>query len=153
MKRLFTLAALCLMVSISVGGQRPDPAESAAHEIVRFEAIDVFIDTGEKPLAAYQFELKAFRGDVMIVGIEGGEHAAFEEPPYYDPAALNNDRVIIADFNTEKDVPAGRTRLARIHVRVRGKEEPRYRTVLETAVAPGGKEVADSIALEVEAND
>src|SRR5258708_5660502 len=66
-----------------------------------FAYVDVFIDPHGTPLAAYQFELRATAGDVKLVGIEGGEHAAFAKPPYYDPKALLNDRIVIAAFNTD----------------------------------------------------
>ena len=54
----------------------------------RFGHVDVFIDSAAEPLAAYHCEITATAGDVTLVGIEGGEHAAFKEPPYYDPKAL-----------------------------------------------------------------
>jgi hypothetical protein len=46
---------------------------------IRFEAIDVFVDSGDQHLAAWQLELASRTKDVEIVGIEGGEHRAFEE--------------------------------------------------------------------------
>ena len=70
--------------------QRDDDAPAA----VRFEYIDIYIDSGDVPLAAYQFELTDAGGSIKIVGIEGGEHEAFATPPYYDPKALKNNRVI-----------------------------------------------------------
>jgi hypothetical protein len=62
-------------------------------------------------------------GKVTLVGIEGGEHAVFAKPAYYDPAALAPDgggRVILAAYSTGKDLPTGRTRVARLHVMVEG---------------------------------
>jgi hypothetical protein len=87
----------------------------------RFTTIDVFIDSGAVPLGAYQVEIKA---DATLVGVEGGEHPAFAQPPRYDPAALHEkqlaERVVLAAFNTGADLPAGRTRIARLHVQTRG---------------------------------
>ena len=94
--------------------QRDDDAPPA----VRFEYIDVYVDSGAAPLAAYQFELTDAAGSIKIVGIEGGAHQAFAAPPYYDPKALKNNRVIIAAFSTADDLPTGRTRVATIHVQV-----------------------------------
>ncbi|MHC4768662.1 MAG: hypothetical protein ACYTEI_08130, partial [Planctomycetota bacterium] len=71
---------------------------------VRFQAVHVSVDTGDEPLAAYQLDLRAATDNVRIVGIEGGAHPAFADPPYYDPAAIQGDRVIIGAFST---VPAG----------------------------------------------
>src|SRR5688572_10593827 len=37
---------------------------------VRFEAVDIFVDSGAKPLAAYQLEFRVEKGDAKIVGVE-----------------------------------------------------------------------------------
>ena len=86
------------------------PAEPAVKPAaaVRFEAVEVDIDSGDKPLAVYQLELLDPTHSTVIVGIEGGEHAAFAKPPYYDPAALSRNRVIIAAFNTGNELPTGK---------------------------------------------
>jgi hypothetical protein len=109
---------------------------------VSFEAVDIYIDPQGHSLAAYQFELKVAAGDVTTVGVEGGEHAAFREAPYYDPAAMARRRIIVAAFNTGSDLPAGRTRVARVHVRVGGGERPRYLATLEAAADADGKPIA-----------
>ncbi|MCH8878353.1 MAG: hypothetical protein IID34_00545 [Planctomycetes bacterium] len=85
---------------------------------VRFEYIDVYIDSDAVPLAAYQFELTDASESIKIVGIEGGEHEAFATPPYYDPKALKNNRVIIAAFSTADALPTDKTRVATVHVQV-----------------------------------
>jgi hypothetical protein len=64
------------------------PARAVAPAPSPFTFVDVFIDPQGKPLAAYQFELRTTAGEAKLVGIEGGEHAAFAHPPYYDPKAL-----------------------------------------------------------------
>jgi hypothetical protein len=93
----------------------------------RFEAIDVFIDAGALPLAAWQVEFIAPPGDggggggeVVIVGIEGGGHGAFPGAPYYDPEAMRHERAIIADFSLDDAaaLPSGRVRIATIHVMI-----------------------------------
>jgi hypothetical protein len=102
--------------------------------------VDVFIDPHGTPLAAYQFELRATSGDVKLVGIEGGEHAAFAKPPYYDAKALLNERIVIAAFNTgaAETLPSGRTRVARLMVRV-GDITPKYETTLQVAASADAK--------------
>jgi len=127
------LMAISLLLTCAVLGEQQQAAP------VRFEWVNVFIDSKEKPLAAYQFELTAKSGDVKIAGVEGGEHPAFKEPPYYDPAALSNDRIIIAAFNIGKDLPAGRTRVARLHVQVSG--VPEYAIKLVVTASADGKEI------------
>lgn len=114
---------------------------------VRFEAIDVFVDAGDQALAAYQFELKSRTPGVEIVGIEGGEHAAFKEPPYYDSNAMRHNRVIIAAFNTGNQLPEGRSRVARIHVQLQGPGVKEYETKLSVSATVNGKRVPASASV------
>jgi hypothetical protein len=120
------------------------PAEGRA----RFAPLHVYLDSGDKPLAAYQFELKARTGQIKIVGVEGGEHPAFQEAPYYDPAALMNDRIIIAAFNTGSDLPHGRTRIATIHLQIPGDTEPQYELKLIVAADTEGENLPAKLTLE-----
>ncbi len=98
----------------------------------RFRPLDVFIDSGSTPLAAYQVELKVKSGDAKIVGVEGGEHAAYKKPPYYDAKALMGGRIILAAFSTAGDLPTGRHRVLTVHVRESG-PEPEYELVVHAA--------------------
>jgi hypothetical protein len=109
---------------------------------VRFAAADIYVDSKDKPLAAYQLEFSAPGGDVKITGIEGGEHAAFSRPPYYDPKAMQQERVIIAAFSTNKvdNLPAGKTRVATIHFQVRG-ATPEFQVKLAVAADAGGNKI------------
>jgi hypothetical protein len=111
-----------------------------------FAFVDVCIDSHGVPLAAYQFELRVASGDVKLVGIEGGDHAAFAKPPYYDPKALLNDRVVIAAFNTgsAETLPSQKTRVARLMVRVGGEARPKYEVKLHVAASVDAKPVADA---------
>jgi hypothetical protein len=139
--------ALALLGALAAGqGQPandtlPQSAADAAAQGVRFAWVDVFIDPGDVPLAAYQFELAAETGSFQIVGVEGGEHPAFAEPPYYDPAALADERIIIAAFSTDDDLPAGSTRIARIHVQIAGGGTPDYVVKLTVAATADGTEI------------
>ena len=58
-------------------------------------------------LAAYQIEFSVTNILTKIVGIEGGQHPAFREPPFYDPKAMQQERVIIAAFSTDNAEPYG----------------------------------------------
>jgi hypothetical protein len=109
--------------------------------------VDVFIDSGEAPLAAYQFELRVTAGDVKLVGVEGGEHAAFRAPPYYDPKALAQQRIVVAAFNTSGELPRGKTRVARLMVQVRGDVTPAYEASIEVAASVEARKVAASISV------
>lgn len=139
MKKLLTVLVVCALGASVLCAQEGRG--------VRFEAVDVFVDSAEQPLAAYQFEFAAETGEVKIVGIEGGEHAAFREPPYYDPAALAQHRAIIAAFHTGADLPTGKTRVARIHVQVTGAAEPGYVAELQVAASADGKEIPATLTL------
>ena len=124
-----------------------DGPDTTDEDAVRFEAIDVFVDSGSNALAAYQFELKSESPGVEIVGIEGGEHQAFEEPPFYDPKAMNNNRVILAAFNTGDNLPSGRSRVARIHVQLQGSGAKRYRTELKASATTDGQKIQAQIEI------
>lgn len=128
---------LSFILSFARGQDVPAPAAASA-----FRYLDVFIDTHGKPLAAYQFELVAPKG-VQLVGIEGGEHKAFAQPPYYDPKALiDGERIVIAAFDTGADLPAGKTRVARLSVRVEDRQaKPEYQITLQVAASSDAKPI------------
>ncbi len=115
---------------------------------VRFAPLHIFLDSGNRPLAAFQFELKTAAGQIKIVGVEGGQHKAFKEAPYYDPAALAKDRIIIAAFNTGRELPKGRTRIATIHLQIIGDAEPDYELKLAVAADADAKEIPAKITFE-----
>jgi len=118
---------------------------------VRFAPVHIYLEPGRPGapgLAAYQFELRATTGRIKIVGVEGGEHAAFKEAPYYDPAALAKDRIIIAAFNTGRDLPQGRTRIATVHLQILGAAEPEYELDLTVAADADGRELPAKLNLE-----
>ncbi len=128
---------LTALLATAAFAQRGDDAPQA----VRFEFIDVYVDSGDTPLAAYQFEFTDSAGSIKIVGIEGGEHEAFAKPPYYDPKALKNNRVIIAALSTAADLPTGKARVATVHVQVEVDVIPEITINLETAGDVQGNEI------------
>lgn len=145
---LFALAALA---GASVRSATQDAPGAA--QVIRFQAIEIWIDAREEPLAAYQIEFKAaeaFTHAVKIVGIEGGPATSvFAAPPYYDSAAMQHERVIIAAFSTAKvdALPRGRTRIATIHVQVSGPAVPEFELRTMTAATIDGREIqADASA-------
>jgi hypothetical protein len=114
---------------------------------VRFVSVEVSVDSGAAPLAVYQVELTAKGADAKIVGIEGGAHAAFREPAYYDPAALAGGRIILAAFSTGRDLPAGKTRVATVTFQVSGAEQPTYHARLIVAATADGKKVPAEVSV------
>ena len=141
------LTSLCAIVPVLARQAGQDYPTSRAG--VRFAPLHVYLDSGSNVLAAFQFELKATAGQVKIVGVEGGSHEAFSKtPPYYDPAALANDRIIIAAFSTQPDLPKGRTRIATLHLQILGDAQPQYELKLVVAADPDGKEIPARISFE-----
>jgi hypothetical protein len=135
----FWMAAIMVMLATAAArGQEP---------AVRFAWVDAYVDSGGKRLAAYQFEFLLPGDAVTIVGIEGGEHAAFQTPPYYDARALSHNRVILAAFSTQTDLPTGKTRVARIHVRVQGERGGAYTAKLITAATADGTVIPVTLTL------
>jgi len=131
---MVVLGAMALGWTVPSEDARPVPVGSD------FFAIDVVIDSGNVGLGAYQVEITPQRGtSAQLVGIEGGEVGAFADPPAYDPAALHQtggfDRVILAAFTTDRLVPVGQVRVARVHFHVDAGEDPRFSVKL---VAAGG---------------
>lgn len=166
-RNLAALAALGLTVAISAvlaaampaaTFQPPPapagaPAPSRAAPTVRFEALDVFIDAGARPLAAWQLEVTGAvpAGEVKIVGIEGGAHKAFEQPPYYDPAAMTQNRVILAALSAGQpaDLPTGRVRVARVHIQIVGtRAAPEYSVRLIAAADVDAAPITVPVSIE-----
>ena len=144
MRKLVLIILAGLFVAGPIRAERTGEEEQR----VRFAPLNVYIDSGTEQLAAYQFELKTVAGQVKIVGVEGGEHAAFSEPPYYDPAALMQDRVIIGAFDTGDDLPTGKTRVATIHLQIIGDIEPEYELELTVAGSYDGQQIPAVVTFE-----
>jgi hypothetical protein len=128
----YLLALLVVVASLSFAQVAPS---TSTDQPGRFKTIDILLDPHNTPLAAYQVEFIADAHRVTLVGIEGGEHAAFKRPPYYDPAALSRNRVVLAAFNTGNDLPTTITRVARLHLRIVGTEKPTLSAKLVTAAS------------------
>jgi hypothetical protein len=142
--RLIDRCFLILLLPAMLAPARQQPTTAP-----RFAYLDVFIDPRGSALAAYQFELNVDQSAATIVGVEGGEHAAFNAAPYYDPAALTHGRIIIAAFNTGSELPSARTRVARLHMRVTS-SAPEYRLSLEAAAGASGKKLEQAVISFVE---
>ena len=148
-KRLLVLA-LALVMAIPLLGLAQVANEDRDAQPIEFATIDVVVDPGDETLAAYQVEIEAVAAAIMIVGIEGGEHPEFAAPPYYDPAAMRHERVIIAAFSTaaRDALPRGASRVATIHVQITGGETPRFEATLTAAAAAGGREIDAKVHLK-----
>ena len=108
------LGLLCFGLAACLFAQQP----AAEEGLGRFCAVDIYIDSKGAPLAAYQLEFAATNGQARIIGIEGGEHPVFRQPPFYDPKAIQHERVIVAALSTEpaEQLPHGKTRVLTVHL-------------------------------------
>lgn len=114
----------------------------------RFAAVDILIDPNGQPLAAYQVEFAAEPGRISLVGVEAGEGGPFaKRPPYYDPAALAGNRIILGDYTLDPAAPRAKTRVARLMLEIRGDAQPQYVTKLMTAATPEGKPIAADVSV------
>lgn len=144
--KLWLTILICALAAPLLAQQ---PAEESR---IRFRAVDIYIDSANTPLAAYQLEFTVTNGVAKIVGIEGGSHQAFHNPPFYDPKAMQQERVIIAAFSTEEQqkLPKGKTRVATIHIQTTGVEEPAFKLNLETAADSSGNKIPVSASAKEE---
>lgn len=147
--------AMVLVPCAGLAPARQDAAQPARLS-TRFVSVDIFVDSGDRPLAAYQVEFKGTvaQGAVKLVGIEGNADPgrAFSAPPGYDPAALAHDRVIIADFSTlpADRLPRGNSRVARLHLMIESPAPdaaPAYTVNLIAAGAPDGVHIQASASV------
>ena len=145
MKPLTLLPLAVLLLGLTGGSSSQTKKDSPASTAGRFGAVDVYIDPQGKPLAAYQFELSARGADVTLAGVEGGEHAAFAPPPYYDPRANVERRIVIAAFNTGPDLPSAKMRVARLMVHIEGSAEPQYAVRLQVAASADATSIPATI--------
>ncbi len=148
MKKLVVIMLITICLVISVFAQQSQQETTSTQPSVRFAPLHIYIDSGNEGLAAFQFELKAVTGQIKIVGVEGGEHAAFKQPPYYDPAALSNDRIIVAAFNTGDDLPTGHSRITTIHLQIIGDIQPEYEFNLIVEANADGENIPAKITFE-----
>ena len=98
--------ALVLFLATSASAERPRV----------FGTIVLTIDTAGQELAGWQLRADFGESDARIVGIEGGENAAFSDAPHYDPRALNGGEIVLAALSSHQELPTGPTIVAVIHV-------------------------------------
>jgi hypothetical protein len=138
---------LVILMALTCARVSAQPSGDAA---VRFQAVDIYVDSKGKPLAAYQLEFAVTNAAAKIVGIEGGEHKAFAEPPFYDPKAMQHDRVILAAFSTNavSNLPSGKTRVATIHLQAVRNAEPGFFLKVQAAADSDGNKITIEASVE-----
>lgn len=153
-RRRATLALLAFL-GAAAGGQQAVLGQEAllrGSEAVRFAVVDVYVES-ERPLAAWQFELAENAGQMQVVGIEGGDAEAFDDPPYYDRDAVEAgtaERIVVASFSMSppSGLPVGRTRVATVHVRLAGPSPADYELNLVAAGGADGNSIDARISFD-----
>jgi hypothetical protein len=146
-------ATSCIIIGIvvfvlaGVVDQTPTTSRTLQPVASGFATVDLFVDSGNQPLAAWQIEFKAIAGQVEIVGIERGDNKDFQDPPYYDPAALQTNRIIVGAFNITDRLPIGKTRVAKLHLHISGGVKPVYAAKLIVAGDKEGKPITAQASL------
>ena len=140
--------------SLAVLGAAAALSLSAQPEAGSFTTVDLFV-VSDTPVAAWQVELTERRGTMQIVGIESGDDASFRDPPFYDRVALERDatdRIVLASFSLSdaEQLPRGRVRIARVHVRTSGAAEPDYEARLVAAGTADGRPIDAQLSLEAQ---
>ena len=106
-----------------------------------FQVWDLYIEVQHPPLSAWQLDLAATGEPLQIVGVEGGDHAGFHDPPFYDPTALAGGHLVLASFDTGGGLPVGEHRVATLHVRrIEGPDG--IQLSLPVAAGPAGQAIS-----------
>ena len=141
-----SLVVLCALAALSLGAQP---------EAGRFATVDVFVASAE-PVAAWQVELRERRGAMQVVGIERGDDRTFRDPPFFDRVVLERgvtERIVLARFSLSEaaQLPRGRVRVARVHVRTTGTATPDYEIRLVAVGAADGRPIVAELCFETQA--
>lgn len=148
MKTLMTMMMVTLIATAQSSGREPgaaipEPVEAVeqseggcsglppgalfsctAEETTTFFTIDITIDPKGQSLGAFQFEMISPDTTFSVVGVEAGDHDAFNHgrPPYFDPVAQQDqtDRLILAEYAktdlAADQLPNAAVRVATVHV-------------------------------------
>ena len=119
---------------VEVGRAEPGQTD----EELRFETVELVLDPVGETLAAWQVRLVDPSGRATVVGIEGGEDPAYAEPPFHDPEALAGGELVLAAYDTSGAGPRTETRVARLHLAVRGAAPATFEVTVEVAAAREG---------------
>jgi hypothetical protein len=127
---------------------------SAQPQDAYFTTVDLFV-VSDTPVAAWQVELTERRGAMQIVGVERGDDSTFRDPPFYDRVAVERgatDRVVLASYSLgdAAQLPRGRVRVARVHVRATGSAEPDYEARLVAAGTADGEPLDAQLNIETQ---
>lgn len=113
---------------------------------LRTAAVDVYVDTLEQPLAGYEIEVAGDRGRLAVTGVEGGDPMGFSDPPACRTGP--DGKTVISASCRGQYFPVGKTRVARLSIRMAGSDPPRWHRVrLRHAAAPDGERLQARLVL------
>lgn len=134
-------------------GSIPNEPKSGPMRVVSY---DIKLDTGSRPLAAFQVEVELSAPDTAAVTglwLRGGDHPALQRRPYFNnritrdlknkPAA--RVRIPLANFDTGGDLPSGDMLVARIVLTVVGTGHPGVAARLVVAAGPEAVPIPASV--------
>ena len=118
----------------------------------KFEVVNIYIDSQENALVAYQIEL-TYDEDIEIVSIEAGQTKAFTHAPFYQKTPKNKGKLVLASFTTKDEIaPKGMNKFCSIHIRYTGKNELRIKTLVKAAAKAGGEKIPIKVILKTQDN-
>jgi hypothetical protein len=129
----------CVIASAIFASLAPGAADGG----IEFRAVDLFLDPSGQSLAAYQLDWTISSQNGVIVGVEGGEGSSFNEPPYYDPKAIQHEHVIVAAFKVTdaRNLPKQKTRVATIHLQTSAGAACSYKFHKAEAATSNGRRI------------
>lgn len=157
MKTLLAITFATLMGTTALSPTLADPPAQPPVEDgpvlaeTQFMAVDIVIDPQGNSLGAYQFEMTSPDASFTVVGVEAGNHEAFDHgrPPYFDPVATQNNtvRLVVAEYAVPKlddqQLPTQPVLVATVHVMFTGplQEQPDLKLTLITAGNADGEPI------------
>ncbi|HEX8877339.1 MAG TPA: hypothetical protein VF777_11355 [Phycisphaerales bacterium] len=123
---------------------------------MRVISYDIKLDTGSRPLAAFQVEVELSAPDTAAVTglwLRGGDHPALQRRPYFNNRVtrdLKNKpgsrvRIPLANFDTGGDLPTGDMLVARVVLTVVGTGHPGVTARLVVAAGPEATAIPASV--------
>jgi hypothetical protein len=146
-RKIHLLSALLLVVAFVPASVSTSAAEVAPQRA--FSTIEIYLDGGDQPLAAYQLTLQYAQADTRLVGIEGGSTPAFADAPHYDPRALRGGTIKLAAMQLEGPWPTHRVHVATLHVEHSATVTPRLAASQVVAATRNGGAATVDFSYEI----
>ena len=137
------MVVFCILIYKN-NGIKANPNDLTIH----FTSVDIWVNSGEEALAAYQTEIVYDKNKIIVVGIEGGEKNGFKRAPFYDLKGMKSGRIIIASFiKNKQNALNGKARIARLHLQVSGEKYNDFSIKLMAAANVKGEKIQPSVKI------